>query len=823
MPQSNASIFSNASIDSISKHAEARYVEGNKTLINLAFKGDDSMPPVRLFSRQHHATKGVRERRLFGWEYVRLQKPADLLKAVQSAIEWENKRAGRRSSFGSADRKIMLETIEQQPVYHLVVRGADEAFAPPSDLALQKVPTAFFMTKIRELRETLFRGLFDTIFGAGTGESPLRLFQELMDDVDYTNLLREYFKCGDTDPDSERNHHLMSRYMGGQNFLNQVVKHDLVDLLDRLLKFHTPEVTTEAPWLCLAEPLGTFGLYKNTAFHEAAFHGRPECLRRLCAYSQRWGLNDKVLAARNSEDKELHLSALDMAKWHGNIECHNVLAPLFGKSPIADGRDQNPRESRKSNEARPRIEFSFVNRDGHEVKLGEDMVALTTVFLADAAGAGADAGLADQQAAAAAAQGEGATFSWPYVLTEVKGYMRGLALNSKLLSSLEAASGTQPGQSVGRCHVFATLYSVSFASGTLDGEGESFLRDWWAEMTPGQADADTFLFAGFRMWHCKSYTAAKDTLIWLRTVVRAAEIAQDHNALGITELRLAVKEPPPSEMDNAPLDSDALVEARVNETLDLVSIAGELAEKRGVFMDYSLNTAVRVALAGMDTKAHIEPVAELLALKYSILPYRFARDSARLLAARMKDDAEYQATDNERFDASLALVKAIEDLSSVFFDKDRLLSTEPRDVRENMDTGAIDYIGVLIRTWFSRWPAADRDEQGEGPADPWRHFSMQLLAGQGLDQHQLEFFGQEPRAQEALAAQVRAAYDKALCTAVRMHVVLQHAFGRWSQSSAIGQPRFFLDYVEGLIPAEARIGLPDTFAKLGKYRPFYTG
>ena len=348
---SQASDFTSASLELISKHAQARTLESDAELQHLVIynSAEAKAPssgklriedaPLRFLNRQHHATKNVRDQRLFTWVYIRRHEFKDIQAALQKVIAKETskgrgkgKTKEKRGSHNTELPTSLIQELQQSlsvsPVYHLVTRGRDALFSPPNDKAIKDVVTGYFLNPIHELREDVLKYLDMVIYGEEeTGSSPADAFQELMADAGFVAKLKMYFDSGDRVRESSL--HLAGRLRGGNCFLFRCIKENQVDLLRLLLTHHVPEVTRDVPWMRLAEPCLPCGQYKNTSFHEAAYYGRADCLELLLDYARRHSIDIRNLKNEEDRNKKTGLTALEMSKQNRNWRCFNLLAPLF--------------------------------------------------------------------------------------------------------------------------------------------------------------------------------------------------------------------------------------------------------------------------------------------------------------------------------------------------------------------------------------------------------------------------------------------------------------------------------------------------------------
>jgi len=189
-----------------------------------------------------------------------------------------------------------------------------------------------------------------------------------------------------------------------------------------------------------------------------------------------------------------------------------------------------------------------------------------------------------------------------------------------------------------------------------------------------------------------------------------------------------------------------------------------------------------------------EVLADLASLKYGTMPAHIATEMYQSRATKGKSDADL-------FDDSLCCLKPVEEIRKLFFDDEKLLRNAPRDPRDNLDPGAVQYITQLLQIWFSQW------KRGSACSN-WLEFFTRLVRGLSCGTVDVEGDGQT---QWACVRFVKA-MDKALDTIVRMHVLLDHCF---KKKHASGN---FLDHFETLIPGAAMQDLTDTKSSLTKYR-----
>lgn len=398
---SQVSDFTSASLEYISKHARARDIESDLGLQKLTLynnkhgvsglsreqranaSGHSSSgssvcrkwriedAPVRFARRQSHATKGVRDIRLFTWAYIRRHEPIEVVDVVgnvasgggESGHTGKGKRGkswreSRSSTFGPLQRVELMDKLRGNPIYHFVGRGSDPIFAPPDDKAITDVVFSYFANPIHEIREYLLERLDSVMYDQeSTGDTAEEAFRDLMADFAFVGCLKRYFEEGDTVRESSL--HLAGRLRGGNCFLFRAIKENEVELLKLLLAEYSPEVTRDSKWLRLAEPCVPFGQYKNTAFHEAAYYGRYDCLQALLEYAQRFKID--VTRFRNEEDRrnKTGFTVLESAEKQANWRCYNLLAPYFSKEILDDETDENPREKLRQQIVTPRTECSF--------------------------------------------------------------------------------------------------------------------------------------------------------------------------------------------------------------------------------------------------------------------------------------------------------------------------------------------------------------------------------------------------------------------------------------------------------------------------------
>ena len=90
--------------------------------------------------------EGVRYLRLDGWYYIRRVNSDEILKAISEA------------GFGSESlRKQVLDSMQNQKVYHVVIRGNDPKFMPLGRCDGQDVPTDYICEQLNIMEEEAMR------------------------------------------------------------------------------------------------------------------------------------------------------------------------------------------------------------------------------------------------------------------------------------------------------------------------------------------------------------------------------------------------------------------------------------------------------------------------------------------------------------------------------------------------------------------------------------------------------------------------------------------------------------------------------------------
>lgn len=296
----------------------------------------------RMISQQTKASKGVRHIRLDAWYYIRKLNANDICKALEDE--------GRLSR---PLRSEIEQIMQEQAVYHVVVRGNDKRFMPLGDLAGADLVTQYFAENLEIVREEVDKYLFDDL------EDPQAISLAMSNPL-FDDMLKAYFESGDTK--KKETLHLVSRMRGGANLLHTCIKENHIDTLKLLLDQFTIENQAGTPWRVLAEPLRSVGEYKISAFHRAVFDGRKECLECLVAWAR---LHEHDISQlKNVEEVAMggkplqEYTCLELAEAQGNWSCYNILADLFGAAPKALSDDSNTREVRLALLSQPRVELT---------------------------------------------------------------------------------------------------------------------------------------------------------------------------------------------------------------------------------------------------------------------------------------------------------------------------------------------------------------------------------------------------------------------------------------------------------------------------------
>lgn len=160
-----------------------------------------------------------------------------------------------------------------------------------------------------------------------------------------------------------------------------------------------------------------------------------------------------------------------------------------------------------------------------------------------------------------------------------------------------------------------------------------------------------------------------------------------------------------------------------------------------------------------------------------------------------------------KFTDSLALLKAIEEVKGLFWNDQRLLLAQPVDVRDGLDKRVILYIKWLFQLWFSRW----------GKSCSWDDFFLKLVSSQKLPGFIMPTDPGQLQMCSMAAAQLSEAVDKAAAALLRMHVVLDLAWKKHSDS----EHTHFIQFFESQILPEALAGMSLTKQKLEECTGLY--
>ena len=139
---------------------------------------------------------------------------ADVLKAL------------RETGFGSEElKKKVEESMQNQKVYHVVIRGNDPKLMPLGKCDGQDVVTNYCCEQLSVIEEQVDKLLFEELADPAS-------IQEAMANPAFDEMLEHYFLCGKHD--KEETLHLISRFRGGANLLHTCIKEGYLDTL-RLL------------------------------------------------------------------------------------------------------------------------------------------------------------------------------------------------------------------------------------------------------------------------------------------------------------------------------------------------------------------------------------------------------------------------------------------------------------------------------------------------------------------------------------------------------------------------------------------------------------
>lgn len=300
---------------------------------------------ARLVSQQSRPTEGTRSVRLDAWKYVRRVSSHDMVQALRAI-----------GCLTPALQDQVSKLMQEQNVYHVVIRGNDPKFMPLGKPDGRDIVTSYFLETLEFIHEEVEKLLFDEI------EHPDAI-QAAMDDSCFDQMLQCYFLGGDTT--NEETLHVVSRFKAGANLLHTVLKEGYAQTLQLLLDKYTIESHgSAARWRVLAEPLHPCGKYKCSAFHRAVFDGRSDCLRLLVGWAERHGHN--ITKIVNVEERNgigeasKGLTCLELAEQEGNHECFNILAPVFGAPLKEANANAASREIRLAARCTPRLELVHV-------------------------------------------------------------------------------------------------------------------------------------------------------------------------------------------------------------------------------------------------------------------------------------------------------------------------------------------------------------------------------------------------------------------------------------------------------------------------------
>lgn len=908
-----ASGFSNASIAFIGQHAQMRAVESNTELLNetLGLSAQTSgrytaansttmrmsstshyqhrpghapepvvslRRPFRLLRKQHHATRG-RKQRLLGWYYVRRLEDREVVAAVrQEAVrersgkgaygkihqkargKGEDSLKGKGGKLGGADHhcalkpfgplqeKLLLQELEQKPIYHVVIRGNDLRFVPPGDNATCDVVTNYFVTGIDELRELLLLRLDDVLSSRQeTGEEPADAFRDLLSDQAFVGLLEEYYWSGD--PVLDRSLHLVGRLKGHRCFLHNAIKANDVELLKELLESYTntpgrrtaskeggqeettvcssPSVSAASlapvstmadrfPWLRLSEPLQPMGAFKISAFHRAVYDGRVDCLELLLDWAARNSLEGEIVQLRNKESRIWQqengglegMDLLQMAEAQRNFACYNRLAPLFRVPPRTDQTvDEASRENSLHAMVRPRVELE---------------VSLRTFILPVSGGDGETTWVALGRLGA-------------QLIEEV--VFRFDAEASKGERGARDASNTK--STFGNSNIFVPerllcALSFHFLQVSEDATEEDALQVF--SMLMSAAD--------------KAWRAAALTVVYIN--IRAVRVPDPARTSFAFLKALQKWDRQDFAMGNQcmwnfvfcprldTLKMEAATQSQSVLETDVQRFADEMLRRSlesGGFENVALRAPVERAL---HHRLLAQPaLGKFMALWDGLGPDKMLKKLIRRFLYQYQNVVEKGDQDNliDGFETSLLLQYAAQAVLIVFWDVPKLLRTLPTDARDNLDSRVSAFLGWLLLMWFRSWPVQAATVSS---ADHWALFCDKITTHLGF--HPAELAAVTRNSWDELRDTFRGALDLGLESFLRMDVGMGHAYQRTlkedpdslrevmmaatkirgnpvpDEESAAGSelPVNFLQYAKKLIPETAVAELPRVRSRLRK-------
>jgi len=813
---SNAgSSFTTKSLDYVTKFGGSKDLAWSDSLVKATLESG-----CRLLARQKTATDKHRDSlnlRLYGWLYVHRVSATEMGEAIRTLQSSGfgvgdvrlaggcNKRGGKGVGKGTKGKSaskdvfqvfgpLVAQELEQQlqatPLYHYVIRGSDPRFC---DLSTRKggfatVVHAYFGDDIIEFKEQLWERLQEVFdMPEEVGQTRLEYFQDVMNDLGYVSLLKEYFESGNTVDDDKLQ--LVGRMGGKHNFLHRIIRLRDVELLRYLLDHYTKEKThLLCPWLRLVEPLCPVGPYRISAFHRAVWDNHPDCLDLLVQYAQACGHD--ITHLRNVEDPRVgHASgktALKLAEDLGHLSCYNILAPAFGVA-IREHLDNS--EEPLSRAEKLITSGSFVHL-GYQQGRNQHFQLLAEMAIGN----------------------QGTYQSWCQFSQDVSMFLH--AQRHAIANSSQGIVGR--GGSTGPA---VKIVRVQFETDCSQSDVSNFDAD--------MACAGNFSAVYFGT--CKVPNPAKSILSWLQYLHQRIEHAETAS-IGFRMVKF----------NFGRCGGDVCFDE--DEEMVVVKDIEELMRK--FVMDLFLERGVYLDLSYKDLFAAFQPRLDPMILVFADAFQHASRPAAKAdylyrqaIGSEQPDEREQHSSLG--FYDRLSLLAPVDEIRSQYW-KDRDFAVQNvTDVSCGLQPRSIVYVELIVRMWFRSWKRA---EHGKTLADDtgnqkdvdsgWLFFVVQMVQWREGNRNRVFCSATECShihvdhtvTMEKVLHPVREAIDVALESIVRMHHVLEHAFRRCKVEfpggvAGVAYDNFpsFLSFFKSLIPPLALIGLPCTRAKLSKY------
>mmetsp|Transcript_105197 Transcript_105197/g.241106 ORF Transcript_105197/g.241106 Transcript_105197/m.241106 type:complete len:336 (+) Transcript_105197:1590-2597(+) len=173
----------------------------------------------------------------------------------------------------------------------------------------------------------------------------------------------------------------------------------------------------------------------------------------------------------------------------------------------------------------------------------------------------------------------------------------------------------------------------------------------------------------------------------------------------------------------------------------------------------------------------------------------------------------FPGSDEEKFVESLRFCDAAQQLYWQFFDQDRMKKSNLA-VRDGVQVEVIDYVDMVLRSWFSCWGHRDA---ADAPFS-WREFAEALLAQVRCESAAQCTQAQRERVLQELCPILALALDKAVSSFVRQYAVLDYSLRtRYPEQHRTSGGIFH--WIEARLPVEAvQQGMDITAAQLLRYR-----